>query len=203
MVSIAIQAGGRSSRMGRDKALVPLAGKRLIEHVLERVRAISDDLFITTNAPHSLEDLQLPLISDEVPGQGALFGLKTALSAARHDHVLIVACDMPFLQPDLLDHMLSLIGRADVIIPQIEGHFEPMLAIYRRSACLPAIDRALAEHELRMISFFAYVNVLAIKPEVIEKFDPQRLSFFNINTPEDLETAQALIQADPSREPRR
>jgi molybdopterin-guanine dinucleotide biosynthesis protein A len=199
MVSIAIQAGGRSSRMGRDKALIPLAGKRLIEHVLDHLQGLSDDLFITTNQPGPLEDLRIRLVPDEDPGRGALYGLQTALQAAQHDDVLIVACDMPFLQLALIEHLFSMAGQADVIIPEQDGRFEPMLALYRASTCLPEIDRALKEQQFRMISFFPSVTVLPIDPEVIDRYDPHRLSFFNINTPEDIQRAEEMLSNFPSQ----
>jgi molybdopterin-guanine dinucleotide biosynthesis protein A len=199
MVSIAIQAGGRSSRMGRDKALIPLAGKRLIEHVLDHLQGLSDDLFITTNQPGPLEDLRIRLVPDEDPGRGALYGLQTALQAAQHDDVLIVACDMPFLQLALIEHLFSMAGQADVIIPEQDGRFEPMLALYRASTCLPEIGRALKEQQFRMISFFPSVTVLPIDPEVIDRYDPHRLSFFNINTPEDIQHAEEMLSNFPSQ----
>jgi molybdopterin-guanine dinucleotide biosynthesis protein A len=193
MVSIAIQAGGRSRRMGQDKALIPLGGKRLIEHVIDRLQDLSDDLFITTNQSQALEDLNLRLVPDEIPGQGAIFGLRTALKAARHEHVLVVACDMPFVQRNLVEHLLSLVDHADVIIPELDGNYEPMLAVYRSSTCLAALGRALEEQKQRMISFFPLVNVMPIKTEKLDQLDPDRLSFFNINTAEDVLRAERIV----------
>jgi molybdopterin-guanine dinucleotide biosynthesis protein A len=193
MVSIAVQAGGRSSRMGHDKALQPLAGMRLIEHVLAPLQDLSDDLFITTNQPAMLADLQIPLVADELPGRGALYGLKTALSTARHDDVLIVACDMPFLARRLIEYLISLAGQADVVIPHMNGEYEPMLAVYRSSTCLPAIERSLRDQEQRMISFFHEVRVHTIGSDLIDRLDPGRLSFFNINTPEDIRVAEEIF----------
>lgn len=184
--------------MGQDKALIPIAGKRLIEHVIERLQGMSDDLFITGNQHKTLEDLNIRLAADTQPGRGALYGLETALQAAVHDHVLVVACDMPFISRNLLGYMQSLIPQADIIIPELESGYEPLLAIYRRSTCLPAIERSLQDHKHRMISFFPEVQVLAIEAQTIESFDPERLSFFNVNTPEDLQTAERLMRASRS-----
>lgn len=193
MVSIAIQAGGRSTRMGRDKALMPLAGRRLVEYVLAQVQGLSDDLFITTNHPAPLKDLHVRLVPDEEPGRGALFGLKTALKAARNDHVLIVACDMPFLERALVEYLLSLAGQADVIIPLIEGEYEPLLAVYQASTCLPAIERSSVRANQRMISFFSEVHVLPVEAEIIQRLDPQGWSFFNINAPGDFAAAERIL----------
>lgn len=197
MISIAVQAGGRSSRMGQDKALIPIAGKRLIEHVLEQLQGMSDDLLITSNHPRTLADLNIRLVADKHPGRGALYGLQTALQAALHDHVLVVACDMPFISRTLLEHMQSLIPQADIIVPELESGYEPLLAIYRRSTCLPALERSLQDKKHRMISFFPAVAVSAINAETIDRLDPGRLSFFNINTPEDAQMAERMLQESP------
>ena len=194
MISIAVQAGGRSRRMGQDKALIPVGGRRLIEHALEGLQGMSDDLFITSNHPHTLNDLSIRLVPDKYPGRGALYGLGTALQAARHDDVLVVACDMPFLQPMFIEHMLSQSGQADVIVPELDGRFEPLLAIYHRKTCLPAIEQSLQDQKHRMISFFPAVLVSTIDTETIDRLDPGRLSFFNINTPEDIEVAERMLQ---------
>lgn len=194
MLTIAVQAGGQSSRMGTDKALVELDGKALIEHVLDRVRGLGDDLLITTNNPQKLEYLGIRLVRDRIPGAGALHGLETALLAAKGDDVLLVACDAPFVNRDLLEHMLNLRARGDVIIPKKDGRYEPLQALYRRSTCLPAVEHALRSGERRMISFFPSVQVVAIDEVTLARLDPQGFSFFNVNTPADLEQAEEIMQ---------
>jgi molybdopterin-guanine dinucleotide biosynthesis protein A len=195
MISIAIQAGGRSSRMGSDKALLPIGGKRLIEYVIDRVQPYSDDLFITTNQPEGLRDLGLRLVRDDTPGQGALYGLKTAFQAARHENVLVVACDMPLIQPALIRHMSTLVGQVDVIVPEKQGRLEPLLAVYYVPNCLPALEQALRQGQLRMISFFPDVEILTLHEGQLSQFDPEGLSFINVNTPEDaLRVEQLLVE---------
>jgi molybdopterin-guanine dinucleotide biosynthesis protein A len=193
MISIAIQAGGRSSRMGTDKARLPVGGRRLIEYVIDCVEPYSDDLFITTNAPTDLNDLGLRLVEDQIPGMGALNGLKTALQAARHENVLVVACDMPLVQALLVEHMLSLSGEGDVIVPERKGRYEPLLAIYNSQNCLPALERALRLGEKRMISFFPEVEVLTIPETKLNELDPEWLSFVNVNTPDDALRIERLL----------
>lgn len=201
MVSVVIQAGGESRRMGQDKGLVQLAGRPLVQHVLDRVRSLGDELWITTNRPESYAFLGVPTASDPEPGLGALAGLRTALRAARADTVLVVACDMPFLQPALLRYLLSRAGEADIVIPRRGGEFEPLHAVYQRT-CLPALEAALARGEARMISFFPDVRLLPVDPPQLAAYDPAGLSFFNINTPDDLSQAerQLLAAASPSME---
>jgi molybdenum cofactor guanylyltransferase len=192
MISVAIQAGGQSGRMKRDKALVPLAGRPLITHVLERAAPLGDDVFVTTNSPEDYAFLGLRLVPDEQPGAGALEGLRTALRAARHELVLVLACDLPFVCVPLLEHMLRLASQADAVIPRWHGELEPLHAVYRRT-CLPAVDRALAQGRLRMIRFLPAIRPTILEEDRVAAFDPQGLTFFNINTPEDLRSAERIL----------
>ncbi len=193
MLTIAIQAGGKSQRMGRDKALIPLAGTPLIERVLALVQDLGTEILITTNQPEPLRYLGLRLVPDLVPGQGALPGLQTALHSAQHDRVLVVACDMPFLNPSLLSYMIDLDTDADVVIPRWEQEWEPFHAVYRPRTCIPAINAALQAGEHRMITFFNRIHTQPIDESRIREYDPDGLSFFNINSPADLQTAEEII----------
>lgn len=193
VVTVAIQAGGQSSRMGRDKALVPLGGKPLIAHLLARVEGLGDEILITTNRPEAYARFGARMASDPVPGAGALEGLHTALTAAKGDQVLLLACDMPFVSRPLLEYMLDLADDADIVVPRREGRFEPLHALYKRSLCLPPLRAALASGEKRMIAFFPHVQVLTIEKPELTRLDPQGRSFFNINTPEDLAQAESIL----------
>ena len=172
---------------------MPLAGLPLIEHVLRRVEGLGDELLITTNRPEAYAHLDARLVSDSIPGTGPLAGLQTALRAASGEAVLVVACDMPFVERGLLEHMLDMISDADVVIPRKDGLIEPLQAVYARH-CLPAVEKAIQQGEQRVVSFFPEVRVLNVEGETLERLDPQGLSFFNINTPEDLKRAEALLR---------
>lgn len=189
---MAIQAGGRSQRMGQDKGLVLLGGKPLVQHVLDRAGALGQDVLVTTNRPQDYAFLGVRLVRDEVPEGGPLAGLRTALAAARADTVLALACDLPFVSRPLLEHLLSLSGQAQVIVPWRAAGCEPLHAVYARS-CLPAVDAALAAGETRVVAFYSQVSVLAIDDETLLRFDPGGLSFFNVNTLQDLEQAERLL----------
>lgn len=193
MITIAVQAGGKSSRMGEDKALIRLAGIPLIERVLARIDGLADEILITTNRPETLAHLNLRMVGDEVPGAGALHGLKTALRAARSDIVLVLSCDTPFVSHELLEHLLSRAHEADAIVPKHGDKYEPLQAAYNRERCLPAVEAALGSGERRMISFYPQVHVLPIEEHVLSELDPSGLSFFNVNTAEDLERAEQLL----------
>jgi len=148
MLTVAVQAGGRSSRMGSDKALLRLDGIPLIERLLQRVSGLGEEILITTNRPQDYQYLGLRMASDPEPGAGALHGLHTALEAARGQTVLVLACDMPFVSRPLLEHMLRLAEAADLVVPRRGGEYEPLHAVYSKG-CLPALEAALQQGERR------------------------------------------------------
>jgi molybdopterin-guanine dinucleotide biosynthesis protein A len=196
MLTIAIQAGGQSSRMGQDKALMPFLGRPLIARLAERLSGLADELLVTTNRPAEFSFLGLPLFPDLLPGMGALGGLYTALSAARQDLVAVVACDMPFVLPDLLRAQRDLLLReeADVIVPRSAEGLEPLHAIYRREACLPAVRAALEMGERRMVAWFPAVRVRVMELPEVAAIDPDLRSFINLNRPEDFRQAEELAR---------
>lgn len=194
MATIAIQAGGRSSRLGRDKALVEIDGITLIERVLQNVRALSDDIILTSNRPAHLDHLGYPIFADEHPGAGALEGLHTALTHAQQPYVLVLACDLPFLSQPLLRHQLKLAQQADVILPRQGEHCEPLHAVYRRAACLPPLRVARAEGRKRVQHIWRTLRVHHVEGAVLRELDPYGLSFFNINTRSDLQRAEAILR---------
>lgn len=189
--SVAIQAGGRSSRFGRDKGLALLAGKPLIEHVIARVEPLASDLFLTTNNPDGYRYLGLRMAGDQRPGAGALEGVRTALSAAEEEQVLLIACDMPFLSRGLLLHLFKVSANAAVTVPRWDGQLQPLCAVYSVD-CLPLIDVLLAGGEQRVLDLFDQVEAQVVESERVAEFDPQGLSFFNVNTPEDLRRGEQI-----------
>src|SRR6266536_2910574 len=138
MLTVCIQAGGQSSRMGEDKALKTFLGRPLIQRVIERLTHIADELIVTTNRPEDYLFLNLRLISDLKPGRGALGGLHTAIASASNPFVAVVACDMPFASAPFFDAATKLMVQeaVDVVIAKTEEGFEPIHAVYRRETCL-------------------------------------------------------------------
>jgi molybdopterin-guanine dinucleotide biosynthesis protein A len=192
-LSVVVLAGGQSARMGTDKSFVRVLGRPLIEVVLEQVAGLGAETLIVTNRPADYAYLGVPLFGDVLPGKGALGGLYSALHSARQPHVLCIACDMPFVVRPLLEYLIGLIPEGDVIMPRIAGEAEPFRAIYAR-ACLGPIRAALDAGQMRVISFFPAVRVRFVDEAEIDRFDPRRLSFFNVNTPDDLEQARRLAE---------
>lgn len=196
MLSVAIQAGGESRRMGQDKALMPFLGQPLIARVVKRLTPIADEVIVTTNRPADYAFLALPLFSDSHPGRGALGGLHTALFSARHPLVAVVACDMPFVSPNLLAFQARLLEAegADVVIPFLPEGYEPLHAVYRRETCLPAVEWALANEQWKLIAWFSKVKVRTLTAEECRQYDPAGLAFANINTPQELAEAEVLAR---------
>jgi molybdopterin-guanine dinucleotide biosynthesis protein A len=196
MLTLAIQAGGQSRRMGQDKALLPFLGKPMIARLIERLTPIAAEILVTTNRPEAYHFLQLPLYRDLIPDRGALGGLFTALSKATQPLVAVVACDMPFINADLLaaerDRLIEL--EADLVIPHTGEGLEPFHAIYRRETCLPPLTAAIQADKWRVDSWFAQVKMHTFTRDEIIRYDPQLLSFRNVNTPEDLQTAVHLAE---------
>jgi molybdopterin-guanine dinucleotide biosynthesis protein A len=194
MVTVVVQAGGESRRMGRNKAIIPFLGRPLIERVIERVIPLAEELLITTNQPQEFNFLKYPLIPDKFPGKGALGGLYTALYAASSPFVAVVACDMPFVNPALLQAEINLLNESDtdVVIPSSQAGLEPFHSVYRRDTCLPAIRTAIDTNQKRIISWFQAVRVRVMAPEEIVIYDTAQLAFLNINTTEELAQAEQI-----------
>jgi molybdopterin-guanine dinucleotide biosynthesis protein A len=192
MLTIVIQAGGESRRMGQDKALMAFLGLPLIQQVVNRLAPIADELIVTTNHPDDYRFLGLPLFPDLKPGRGALGGLYTALSSATCETVAVVACDMPFASASLIEAASSLLVQeeADVVIPDSGGGLEPMHAVYRRETCIPAIEAAIEADQWKLISWFPQVKVRILQPDEVKTYDPSGLAFWNLNTPEEFAEAE-------------
>ncbi len=188
-LTIAIQAGGKSSRMGTDKSFVPFLGRPMIEVVRERVEGLGDELILITNTPEPYAYLGLPMFGDDYPDTGPLGGIYTAIRHARHPRTLIVACDMPWLNRPLLEYMVGLRETADIIVPRWDKFPEPLHAIYSQ-ACLEPIREKLEAGILKITAFYGRVSLRFVDRAEIARFDPEGRSFINVNTPDDLAAQQ-------------
>jgi len=187
-----IQAGGRSERMGgRPKALIELGGRRIIERVLAALVPILDDVLVVTNTPELYRFLGLPMVGDVYPDHGSLGGIYSGLKAAAGQAAFTVACDMPFLHPDVVRLVASRAGDGDVVIPRVGTQLETMHAAYGK-ACLPHIAERLAAGQLKIVDFFARVHVVEIAEADVARYRDPHVAFMNVNTPDELERARAL-----------
>jgi len=193
-VSVVILAGGQSSRLGTDKSLLELEGKSLLARTVHKLAVIGDDIVVVTNKPENYEHLALAVrfVPDEQPAAGALMGVYSGLRAAVHGSALAVACDMPFLNVELLRFMLLRSASYDVVVPRLGEYLEPLHAIYSRR-CLPFMEALLLEGRKRFTAFFDDVKVRYVEADEISRFDPLGLSFVNVNSPADWQRAQELV----------
>ncbi len=203
-LTVVIQAGGESKRMGQSKALVPFLGRPLIMRQVERLAPVADELIITTNESERLKflkccypELPIRLAKDLLPDRGALPGFLTALSAASNEYVAIVACDMVFASPRLIaaECVEMSLTQADAVVPVNTHGYEPMHALYRKSACLPAVRLALDEGESRVQSIFRKVDVAGFSQTCVQRAEPRGGCFVNVNTPEELKSAEESLLA--------
>jgi FdhD protein len=179
-----ILAGGTSSRMGSNKALLPYQGGRFIEAIHRRMAALFREVLIVTNTPELFDFLPCRKVPDLIPGMGALSGIHSGLRHSDTAHIFAVACDMPHLSPALIRHLASLAEGCDVVVPETGKGLEPMHAIYGKNALRP-MEEALHAGKGRIVSFFDKVRIRKVPREEVSRFDPAFQSFRNINTPED------------------
>jgi len=179
-----ILAGGQSSRMGSNKALLPYRGGRFIEAIYRQMSGLFGEVLVVTNTPEQYQFLPCRMVADVHPGMGALAGLHAGLHYSSNQHVFAVACDMPYLNDRLIKAMLARRRQADLIIPNGEKGPEPLHAVYSKR-CLSAMEAALLSGRRRIVSFFSEVLVEYVDQNVISHMDPSFKSFRNINTPQD------------------
>ncbi|PYN18423.1 MAG: molybdenum cofactor guanylyltransferase [Candidatus Rokuibacteriota bacterium] len=188
-----IQAGGKSTRMGGEpKALLELGGRRIIERVLDAVRPVVDDVLIVTNTPDLYGFLGVPMVPDVYPDHGSLGGIFSGLAAAGGEAAFTVACDMPFLHPDVARLVVGRAGEGDVVIPRVGEQLETMHALYAK-ACLPHIEARLKAGRLKIVGFFDDLRVVEIPEADVARHRAPDVVFMNVNTPDELARARALV----------
>lgn len=189
-----VLAGGRSRRMGRDKARIPVAGRPLLTRALDALAPVCDERLVI--GPPEREQEVPPgvrVVQDRIPDVGPLGGIYTALSEAGRPLALVVACDMPFLNPALLGHLISLADGYDVVLPRTAEGGHQTHAVYAHT-CLTAVEAQLQRGQYRIDRFFDAVRVRYVDNDELRAYDPDLLSLFNVNTPEDLERAEAILR---------
>jgi len=183
-----VLAGGENRRMGKDKAFLKVAGMPMIEHVLRALRKSVERIIIVTNSPEAYASFDALVITDACDKRGPLTGLYSGLLRSQDDYNVVVACDMPFLNSGLLTYMAGLAGEYDVVLPKIGNFTEPLHAVYRRGL-LPVIEDHIKKEQQRIQNIFTGLRVRYLTEKEIDRFDPLRRSFINLNTPEEYEEA--------------
>lgn len=184
-----VLAGGKSRRMGRDKALLEIDGRPLIEWVIRRLERICPEVLVVAGDTERYADLGAPVVTDRFPGVGVLGGLHAGLDAASHELILAVGCDMPFLNSKLLRAFVDWVGEYDVAVLRRGEWVDPLHAAYRRT-CLPSMEAAIRAGRRRVISFFPQIRVRYVTEADVTAIDPQLESLRNVNTPADWAAAR-------------
>ncbi|MBI5290088.1 MAG: molybdenum cofactor guanylyltransferase [Chloroflexi bacterium] len=196
-VGAIIVAGGRSTRLGRDKASEPLLGRPLLQHVLDRIAGLVSEIVIVRAPGQVLPALEtatpITVAEDDYPGKGPLGGIYTGLVRSSAERSLVVACDMPLLSRPLLQELLRRGSGCDVVMPVLE-YPEPLHAVYAR-ACIEPIRTRIEADQLKITNFLGAVRVCYMREGECRAFDPDLRSFLNTNTDEDLERARTLLHA--------
>ena len=189
--SAVILSGGKSSRMGRPKALLPFDGEPLICQVARKLQFLFPDLVVVAAPDQEMPATGAKLVRDEVAYQGPVGGIYYGMRAAAGEVCFVTSCDVPFLNVELIRYLLSLIAEYDVVAPYWEDRFQPLCAVYRR-AVLPHLYQQIERGELRPIYLYDKVRTRKVVEEEIRRFDPAGLSFFNMNSPEDYAVAVSM-----------
>lgn len=189
-----ILAGGKSGRMGQNKALMALGGKRLVDRVVDVMRDVFRDLLMVTNTPAIYADLGIPMVRDVWPDKGSLGGIYSAIYHVTTPYCLVVACDMPFLHAAVMRYLVAQIADHDVVVPDVLDELQTLHAIYSKT-CLQPIEQRLEANRLRIVGFFPDVRVRTVTASELQPYDPDLLAFQNLNTPEEFQAAEQRLRA--------
>ncbi len=190
-VSAVVLAGGKSSRMGVNKAFLELEGRPLIDQVVESLVEVFPEVIVVTNEPLLYLHLPAAIVTDIYKDKGSYGGLYTGLFHSSHDYAFVVPCDMPFLNIPFIEHMIDSVGTHQIVVPKPLDGLQPLHAVYGKKT-LPPMARMLAQNKLKIIDLYQVVKPLVIPFNVIESFDRTGRMFFNINSPDDFERYRQL-----------
>ena len=183
-----ILAGGKSKRIGTNKAFLEINGRKIIDRVVDVFQETFDEVILVTNSPLEYLHLNLRIVTDLFPNRGSLGGIYTGLFFSSFQHIFVSACDMPFLNQGFIRYMKSKVDNFDVVVPCSSDGLQPLHAIYSKR-CSRNIESLINAQNLKIVNFYPKVRVKKISAQEILTFDPHQSIFFNINTPEDLEKA--------------
>ena len=196
-ISCIVLAGGKGLRLGQDKALEIIGNRSLLERVVLYLSLFNSGIIIVTAPKQSFPQLdaspKLSVVTDIYLNKGPLGGIYTGLKASDSFYNLVVACDMPFLNQTLLHYMIQISTGFDLVVPRLGDMVEPLHAVYSKG-CLAPIESLLKQGNLSLRQLFTLVKVKYVEAEEINRFDPEHLSFFNINSQADLERAKRLVE---------
>lgn len=186
-----ILAGGENRRMGTDKAFLDVAGRPLVERVINVLKGLFERVIVVTNTPQAYAHYAVSVVTDAIDKRGPLTGIYSGLLASKDEYNFVAACDMPFLNSGLIGHMAKEAEGYDIVVPEIHGKVEPLHAVYHKRL-LALIEVQIRRDSRQIQKIFEGVKVRRITEEEIDRFDPEKRSFINLNTPEEYEEAVCL-----------
>jgi molybdenum cofactor guanylyltransferase len=190
-----ILAGGLSTRFhGKNKALLQIQGKTILHYIYNVYKALFDEIILVTNSPVDYLDWDLEIVMDIFSIRSSMTGIHTGLFYAGHPYAFVSACDTPFIKKELVETVLEGIhGNAEWIVPQTKFGLEPMCAVYSKH-CMQNMETCLNNEKLKIDKCLRKVPTKIISEKKLLEKDPDLISFFNVNTPEDLCKAESLVQ---------
>jgi len=183
-----ILAGGENRRMGTDKAFLEIDGRPMIAHILDIFSKLFERTIVVTNTPDRYGHYDVEVTSDALDIRGPLTGIYSGLLKSDNDYNFVAACDMPYLNPRLIAYMGEIASGQDAVVPQFNGFLEPLHAIYHRRI-LPVIETQVRRQDRRIRGLFDHIQVRYVAEEEIDRFDPLKRSFRNLNTPKEYKEA--------------
>ena len=187
-----ILAGGENRRMGTDKAFLEFDGRPMIEHILAVFAGLFRKTIIVTNTPDRYRHYGVEVACDVLDIRGPLTGIYSGLLRSTDEYNFVSACDMPFLNPRLISYMGEIASGHDAVVPQFNGYLEPLHAIYRKGL-LSVMEAQIRKQDRRIRGLFDHIAVRYVTEEEIVRFDPQKRSFKNLNTPKEYKEAACLV----------
>jgi molybdopterin-guanine dinucleotide biosynthesis protein A len=186
-----VLSGGENRRMGADKAFLKIDGIPMVEHILRALKGIFDKIIIVTNAPQLYTAYDVTVVTDASDKRGPLTGIYSGLLNTADEYNFVVACDMPFLNTGLISYMMGLAAGYDIVLPRIGGLLEPLHAVYHRGL-LPLIENRIHQDARQIQGIFGESRVRYVTEEEIDRYDRERRSFINLNTPLEYKEATCL-----------
>lgn len=187
-----VLAGGKSSRMGFNKAFIQLKEKRFIDHTVEVLKELFDEVIVVVKDVRAYSYLDARVVKDILDDQCSLVGLYTGLLSTTREYSFVTACDMPFLKKEVIHYLASLREGYDAVIPIHDGYYEPLHGVYSRR-CLKVLEERIREGDYRIKALFRTLRIRGVEGKELRALDPELTSFVNINTREDLKRLKELV----------
>ena len=186
-----ILTGGKSSRMGRNKAFLKVNGEVIIEKITRLFKALFDEVILVTSSPDEYKYLNTKIVADIYPKSGSLIGIYSGLYHTSSQYAFVAACDMPFLKKDFIEYLIKQKDGYDIVIPFSPDGQQPLHAIYSKS-CLKPMEDQIKKGVLKIVDILPRLSVRYVKEDEMIPFDPEFNSFFNVNTPSEFQKAEEM-----------